>query len=76
MIIILYHIIMEKYYWDLACVYLGDSSTAEFPIVITQDDRCLLLLLLLLLLVLAGTVSGVFVNHCNTTQWNVAARLA
>ncbi len=32
---------------------LGDSSTAESPIVITQDDRCLLLLLLLLLLVLA-----------------------
>ena len=35
------------------------------PIVITQDDRCLLLLLLLplFLLVLAGTLSGVFVNH-------------
>ena len=52
------------------------QAQLESPIVITQNDRCLLLLLLLLLLVLAGTVSGVFVNHCNTTQWNVAANLA
>ena len=40
------------------------------PIVVTQDDKCLLLLLL----VLAGTLSGVFVNHKVTiiTHFDVA----
>ncbi len=50
---------------NIFCIIRRQRALLVSPIVVTQDDRCLLLLLLLplFLLVLAGTLSGVFVNH-------------